>query len=433
MKRENPAPGGTDIPVRSERGRILAYLMIVSVLLGASAALSVPMDRGRAVLGVPLEMVPFALTLLGVAMLHRHSLLIALAGLAAVTATKLLLVREFSLAAHLAHELKVGWNLFGLLVGFAILSDHFERSGVPHRLPRLLPGGTTGAFLLLVFVAVLSTFLDNIAGAMIGGVVARIAFDGRVSVGYLAAIVAAANAGGAGSVVGDTTTTMMWLAGVPAVRVAAAFLAAGVAVIVGGWLAARAQTRVQALSRHETAHAPIDRARLGIVGLMLVGTIAANLLLGQPALGLCGVALATALVRAPDWKQIPAAAKGATFLVALVLSASMMPVDSLPDASWKTTLGLGFVSSIFDNIPLTKLAIEQNGYDWALLAYSVGYGGSMVWFGSSAGVAITKEFPQARSVVRWLAEGWPVVVAYVVGFFAFLAILGWNPWTIPPK
>ena len=38
-------------------------------------------------------------------------------------------------------------------------------------------------------------------------------FRGRVHVGYLAAIVAASNAGGAGSVVGDTTTTMMWIRG----------------------------------------------------------------------------------------------------------------------------------------------------------------------------------------------------------------------------
>jgi Na+/H+ antiporter NhaD/arsenite permease-like protein len=31
---------------------------------------------------------------------------------------------------------------------------------------------------------------------------------------YLTAVVAAANAGGAGSVIGDTTTTMIWIAGV---------------------------------------------------------------------------------------------------------------------------------------------------------------------------------------------------------------------------
>ena len=43
---------------------------------------------------------------------------------------------------------------------------------------------------------------------------AREVFRGKVHIGYLAAIVAASNAGGAGSVVGDTTTTMMWIDGV---------------------------------------------------------------------------------------------------------------------------------------------------------------------------------------------------------------------------
>ena len=95
--------------------------------------------------------------------------------------------------------------------------------------------------------------------------------------------------------------------------------------------------------------------------------------------------------------------------------------------SWPTTLGLGFISAVFDNIPLTKLALEQGGYDWGVLAYSVGYGGSMIWFGSSAGVAVSNLFPQARSVGAWVKGGWHVTLAYLIGFGAMLAILGWNP------
>jgi Na+/H+ antiporter NhaD/arsenite permease-like protein len=104
-----------------------------------------------------------------------------------------------------------------------------------------------------------------------------------------------------------------------------------------------------------------------------------------------------------------------------------MPVKSLPPASEVTALGLGFVSAVFDNIPLTKLALNQGGYDWGVLAYAVGFGGSMVWFGSSAGVAISKDFPEARSVGRWVREGWFVAVAYVLGFLAMILTLGWHP------
>ena len=104
-----------------------------------------------------------------------------------------------------------------------------------------------------------------------------------------------------------------------------------------------------------------------------------------------------------------------------------MPVNTLPDPSWQTAFALGFVSAVFDNIPLTALALFQGGYDWGVLAYTVGYGGSMIWFGSSAGVAITNIFPEAKNTALWLKEGWHVAVAYVIGFFVMLALAGWNP------
>jgi hypothetical protein len=42
-------------------------------------------------------------------------------------------------------------------------------------------------------------------------------------------------------------------------------------------------------------------------------------------------------------------------------------------------------------------------------------------------VALTGEYPEGRSVVAWVREGWFVAVAYVVGFFVMLALFGWNP------
>jgi hypothetical protein len=82
---------------------------------------------------------------------------------------------------------------------------------------------------------------------------------------------------------------------------------------------------------------------------------------------------------------------------------------------------------VFDNIPLTALALKQGGYDWGFLAYAVGFGGSMLWFGSSAGVAVANLFPEAKSVGQWLRHGWFIPIGYVVGFFALLGMLGWHP------
>jgi hypothetical protein len=132
-------------------------------------------------------------------------------------------------------------------------------------------------------------------------------------------------------------------------------------------------------------------------------------------------------LRRPQWSLVPEAFKGSIFLLSLVLCASMMPVDKLPAPSWLTSLGLGFISAVFDNIPLTALALKQGGYDWALLAYAVGFGGSMIWFGSSAGVALANMYPEARSVGSWLRHGWHIALGYVVGFVVMVAVLGWNP------
>ena len=188
--------------------------------------------------GIPIEFYLFAATLAGVALLHRHTLYVALAGLAAIIAYKLFFTGFRAgaglpgLGAHMVHEWVVLANLLGLLLGFALLSNHFEQSRVPEALPRFLPDDWKGAFVLLVMIFVLSSFLDNIAAALIGGTMAQAVFRGRVHIGYLAAIVAASNAGGSGSVVGDTTTTMMWIQGVHPLEVLPAYVAAGTALFV---------------------------------------------------------------------------------------------------------------------------------------------------------------------------------------------------------
>jgi len=383
----------------------------------------------------PVEFLIFGATLAGVAVFHRHSLPIAAAGLAAVMAWQW---PAADFAAHFAHEWVILVNLFLLLVGFALLAAHFEESGLPKAMPNYLPDDWTGALALLVIVFVVSGFLDNIAAALIGGAMAHTLFRGRVRVGYIAAIVAASNAGGAGSVIGDTTTTMMWISGVSPLSVLHAYLAAAVALAVFGVPAARAQQRFAPIIKDTEPSLHVDWARVAVVGFILACAVGVNVGVNAthpgeagrfPFIG-CAVAfaiLATAAWRRPDWAVVPGAVKGSLFLLCLVASASLMPVDALPAASWQTALALGFVSSFFDNIPLTALALNQGGYDWGVLAYAVGFGGSMMWFGSSAGVAISSMYPEARSTGRWLREGWPIAVAYVAGFAALMLVLGWSP------
>ena len=284
----------------------------------------------------------------------------------------------------------------------------------------------------------LSSFLDNIAAALIGGAMAHTVFNKKLHIGYIAAIVAASNAGGSGSVVGDTTTTMMWISGISPAAVFHAYAAAVVALFVCGIPASRQQHAFSPIQRADAARSHVDWARMGIVGVILAcrdlgqrrcqrPLSAARRRVSLHRRGRVGRHSGDGALAPPDWALLPGAVRGSCFLLSLVLAATMMPVEKLSAASWQTTFGLGFLSSVFDNIPLTALAIKQGGYDWGVLAYAVGFGGSMMWFGSSAGVAISSMYPEARSVVSWVRHGWHVAVAYVLGFAMVMAVLGWQP------
>lgn len=393
---------------------------------------------------IPVELALFGAILAGLATFHKAALPISVGG-AVVIALYKIAITGFAegpgvtgLAHHMLHEAPLLSNLFLLLTGFALLARHFEETHIPAWLPKVLPDDWTGGVALLGAIFVLSAFLDNIAAAIIGATVARTVYSHRVHIGYLAAIVAASNAGGAGSVVGDTTTTMMWIAGISPLLVAKAYFAAFIAFIVFAVPSSLMQQRWQPIQRDPPAGTHIVMSRIWIVLTVLAAAITANVLGNVfapdlmnelPVLGLAVwvTLLAASAVHKPDWNILPETIKGTLFLLALVTAATMMPIEKLPPPSAITTLLLGVLSAGFDNIPLTALAIKQGGYDWGMLAFAVGFGGSMMWFGSSAGVAVCNEHPEARSVVKWLQGGWPVLAGYFSGILAYWVVLDWAP------
>src|SRR6187551_641906 len=236
------------------------------------------------VFGIPVDFILFALTLLGVALFHHKTLQVALGGLAAIIVYKLVFTGFKDgaglggLAQHMSHEWVTLANLFLLLMGFALLSRHFEESRIPDEMPALLPDDWKGGLILLVMVFVLSSFLDNIAAALIGGTVARSVFRGKVHIGYLAGIVAASNAGGSGSVVGDTTTTMMWIAGVSPLSVLEAYVAAVAGFLIYGIPAALQQHRHSPIVKDAPSGLRVEWTYVGIVAAILVIAILANVI-----------------------------------------------------------------------------------------------------------------------------------------------------------
>ncbi|MGD9492461.1 MAG: SLC13 family permease [Bacteroidales bacterium] len=424
-------------------GTMLLLLLPVFTFASGGGASSADMPS---VGGIRIEFFLFAATLLCVAIFHDHTFYVALTGLVVILSYKLIMDSGFNFLEHFignqetnpfleqitnketrAGEWGIMLNLLGLLLGFAVLAKLFEESGVPDRLPNILPNNFMGPFMLLVMIFILSSFLDNIAAALIGGTIALVVFNKKVHIGYLAAIVAASNAGGAGSVIGDTTTTMMWIDGVNFVEVLHAFIASGTALIIIAWFAAHQQHKFQPIMKSSTEGTKIKYGNLFTVLMILAGAITTNVMFDMPWLGVWVALVIGMIFSKVPWGEVSGSIKGSIFLLSLVLCASMMPVDTLPEAHWSTAFILGFVSAVFDNIPLTKLCLDQGHYDWGMLAYAVGFGGSMIWFGSSAGVAITNKFPEGRNVMLWLRKGWHVTLAYIVGFFVLLIVWGWHP------
>jgi len=288
--------------------------------------------------------------LIGVALFHKQTFWVAIIGLSSIILYKLIFISGYPFAEHFFGDNSIisqladkgmrqgEWgiiiNLLGLLLGFAVLAKVFEESGVPDILPKYLPNDWKGPFVLLIFVFVLSSFLDNIAAAMIGGTIALIVFKNKVHIGYIAAIVAASNAGGCGSVVGDTTTTMMWIDGVAAFNVFHGYVAAIVALFIIAWFASRQQDKFQRITADAKPGAKVDWGRLFIVLLILAGAIVSNIYYDMPALGVWIAILIGATFRKLPWGEISGSIKGTIFLLCLVTSASFMPIETLPDASW---------------------------------------------------------------------------------------------------
>lgn len=377
---------------------------------------------------IPFEYLVLIITLTGIIIFHSRSTYIAILGLITILLYKSWWINDFSIAIHFlgdknsSGEWKTLLNIFILLLGFSILSKHFEDSQLAHTMIKYFPPTWKGCLGPIFLIFILSSFLDNIAAAMIGGSIAYTLFKGKVHIIYLAGIIGASNAGGAGSVLGDTTTTMIWIHGISALKVLSAYLGSCTAIIILAIIASLKQHRYQPIVVDNTLADKLDLIRVFIVTEILLLTVIANWLFGFPSLGVAIGIVLSGFFRKIPWSAVKSAMPGTIFLISLVYLASLMPVEKLPAPSWQSVFGLGFISAFFDNIPLTKLCLEQGGYNWGLLAFAVGYGGSTTWFGSSAGVALSAMYPQMKLLKNAVQYGWPIFLTYCIGFFIMLFI-----------
>lgn len=367
----------------------------------------------------------------GLLVFHHHKIPVVAAGFVAL-ASVFLYRHAGDVAAllhhfHDPHREHLLINLALLLPGFALVAYYFEHSGASSGAARIFKSD----LLVLWVVFWLSTILDNIAAAMIGGTIILARYGKDAPFRMIIGTICASNLGGAGSPVGDTTTVMMYISQDPKISVQEifqAFAASIPAMILVSLWAARHGVSVPALPEGEEK--PEERMRWGMVLSLLAvpGLIVGNLY-DQPGLGLwAGLGLGLLLGWTPvNFTEIKKALPNTLFLVTLVATAEMLPLEDakpmLNTMSRDTVAVLmGLLSAWFDNIPLTAVCLQLKGFDWGLLAYCVGYGGSAMWFGSSAGVAMGLIFPQVYDTKRWGVPFVVITLTYLVGAACYYAV-----------
>jgi len=390
----------------------------------------------------------FVAMLVGLMRLHHHKLQVVLSGFA--TLTIWFVVKNGGFAQwgeHFSepHRVHLLINLAILIPGFASVANAFERSGSANKIAAKITSMTT----VLWIVFWLSTVLDNIAAAMIGGVLLR-ALPGRTSFPELVGVLCASNLGGAGSPIGDTTTVMLYLSKNPLVPLWQIFFAffGSLPAMWSMTLWVKWKNRMEEKGISDSSSPTLTEEDLEVsgvaddlhalreaqghpmqLGLMwhllgVVGLIIGNVAFDQPGLGLwAGIAAGILFSRkgihvGEMVKSLPNMA----FLVGLVATAEMLPIEALkPVAAYVgydvTAILAGHVSAWFDNIPLTALLLMIGNMFWGLVAYTVGYGGSAMWFGSSAGVALGVQYPELYDTKRWCGKTGPFVAVTTTYLF----------------
>ncbi|MDB2562047.1 sodium:proton antiporter NhaD [Sulfurimonas sp.] len=259
-------------------------------------------------------------------------------------------------------------------------------------------------------------------------------------------IVVAANAGGAWSPFGDITTLMAWTAGKGTF---VDFLFLFPASIVGYLVTATLLSRFVPdtvpdvdLSKEEVP--VMHRGAKVVMGLgifTIFSAVMSHQMLHLPAMW--GMMFGLALLKMYDYslkkqhgegfKIFESIAKienntlmfffgilaavGALYFIGWLALAAVVYDPSVLGPTW-SNIGVGFLSAIVDNIPVMSAVLKASpemGLDqWMLVTLTAGVGGSMISFGSAAGVGVMGKLPGVYTFGAHMKYSWTVVIGYFV-------------------
>jgi len=111
------------------------------------------------------------------------------------------------------------------------------------------------------------------------------------------------------------------------------------------------------------------------------------------------------------------AAVGALYFVGWLSLAAVVYDPSILGSTW-ANIGVGFLSAIVDNVPVMSAILKANpdmGVDqWMLVTMTAGVGGSLISFGSAAGVGVMGKLPGIYTFGSHMKYSWTIFIGYVV-------------------
>ncbi len=257
-------------------------------------------------------------------------------------------------------------------------------------------------------------------------------------------IVVAANAGGAWSPFGDITTLMSWTAEKAGfIDFFYLFPAAIIGWVVTAWLLSlfvpKGEPHFDASKEKKEEIYPGGRVTMVLGVITIVSAVLSHQLLHLPAMW--GMMFGLSLLKLYSYRLkrkyntdvnifhsiskiehdtllffvgILAAVGGLHFLGFLDLAAKLYTIVG-PDA---VNIGVGFLSAIVDNVPVMSAVLKSNpnmGMDqWLLVTMTAGIGGSLISFGSAAGVGVMGKLRGIYTFGAHLKYAWTILVGYIL-------------------
>ena len=358
--------------------------------------------------------------------------------------------------------LEIAQIVFFLMVAMTFIEALIERDVFNALKYNLVSKGYTYRrlfWLTGILAFFISPVADNLTTALILSTV-LLTID-RNNTNFLVAgainIVVAANAGGAWSPFGDITTLMAWAAGkAPFVDFFALFPASIVGWFVTAFLLSRV---VPSTAPHfDVANEPKVVMKKGGKAVIFIGafTIFCAVMMHQlfhsPAMwgmmfGFSLLSLYTYYFKKAHKNEEPMhvfhymskienntlffffgilAAVGALHFAGF-LNYAVSLYDKF--GSTAVNIGVGFLSAIVDNVPVMSAVLKANpamGADageamsqWLLVTLTAGIGGSMISFGSAAGVGVMGKLKGIYTFGAHMKYAWMVVLGYIVSIIVW--------------